>query len=426
MCTMATFTVDGQSDQSIAGFVRGTDLLTFEAADGTAAYSELIFGQSAGGDLEITFRNSTVTLIGLSAIANADMRFVREFSSLAGVIDNGDVTQDVVTGSPGQDTLRGGAGDDQLDGAGDDDKLQGQGGHDTLIGGEGDDVLNGGRGNDILDGGPGKDLILPGAEIDTITTGSGRDTITIDEDDGTVIITDFTRGEDKIKFRFLGDSAARFSDLDFSVIGNNTFVTYSATTVIFENITTISKSDFRLAGQTGNGGDNTLTGTDFDDNIYGRAGNDTLNGLDGADYILGEGGMDIIDGGSGRDNLHGGRQDDQVSGGAGNDFISGGHGDDRLEGGLDNDSLLGGSGNDTFIFTLEGGRDKVRDFTQGEDLLDVADLGITSLDDFDSMGPVSGGYELVSGDVTIFLQGFSGTLTDADFCVCREYCPHGI
>ena len=77
---MATFTVDGQTNQSIVGFIPGTDLLTFEATDGTAAYSELVFGQSAGGDLEITFRNSTVTLVGLSTIANADMRFVRDFS----------------------------------------------------------------------------------------------------------------------------------------------------------------------------------------------------------------------------------------------------------------------------------------------------------------------------------------------------------
>ena len=316
---------------------------------------------------------------------------------------------------PGETRFAGGSEDDQLDGAGDNDNLQGQSGHDMLIGGAGDDVLNGGRGDDVMDGGAGKDVFLPGGDTDTITTGTGRDIISIDEDDGTVILTDFTRGEDKINVKFLGDNAARLSDLSFAVIGNDTHVTYGATTLIFQNNTSISGSDFRLAGQTGTGGNNVLTGTEFDDNIYGRNGDDTLNGLEGADYILGEGGMDIIDGGAGRDNLHGGRQDDQIFGGEGNDFLNGGLDDDRLEGGLNNDTLLGGGGNDTFVFTQQGGRDKVRDFTQGEDLLDVADLGITSQADFDSMGPVSGGYELVSGDVTIFLQGFSGTLTDADF-----------
>ncbi|MFI6999507.1 calcium-binding protein [Nocardia sp. NPDC050175] len=73
----------------------------------------------------------------------------------------------------------------------------------------------------------------------------------------------------------------------------------------------------------GNGGNDTITGTAFDDVINGGAGNDTLTG------------------GAGNDTLNGGLGEDTVSGGAGNDTLSGPGDDnaaDTLSGGTDTDS----------------------------------------------------------------------------------------
>jgi len=71
--------------------------------------------------------------------------------------------------------------------------------------------------------------------------------------------------------------------------------------------------------------------------------------------------------------------------------------------------LIGGEGEDTFVFSKHGGSDVVRDFTVGEDTLDVSALGVDSLDDF---AVTEGGnwVELSVNDVSIRLVG----LTEAD------------
>lgn len=59
-------------------------------------------------------------------------------------VEQGEDSNDSLTGSMGSDMLFGGAGNDTLDGGS---------GNDTLVGGEGADTLVGGAGNDVLDGG---------------------------------------------------------------------------------------------------------------------------------------------------------------------------------------------------------------------------------------------------------------------------------
>ncbi len=113
---------------------------------------------------------------------------------------------------------------------------------------------------------------------------------------------------------------------------------------------------------TGNTANNVLwggAGVDFirggagDDVLRGGAGNDTLNGNGKHDMLIGEGGNDILRGGAGRDKL---------DGGAGND---------RLEGGIGRDKLVGGSGADTFVFKQGWAVDRVSDFEDNVDTIEL-------------------------------------------------------
>ena len=97
---------------------------------------------------------------------------------------NGQEGADVLNGGSGDDALMGGAGDDVLNGDAGKDELSGAGGNDVLNGGEEDDrlsggdgadVLNGGRGDDFLDGGSGDDLLDGGAGRDILYGGPGAD-----------------------------------------------------------------------------------------------------------------------------------------------------------------------------------------------------------------------------------------------------------
>ncbi|EGU34195.1 putative hemolysin-type calcium-binding region, partial [Vibrio ichthyoenteri ATCC 700023] len=100
----------------------------------------------------------------------------------------------------------------------------------------------------------------------------------------------------------------------------------------------------------------------------------------GDDIVFGEGGSDAIFGGSGDDVIYGGAGLDVLRGGTGDDFIDGGSGNDILIGGLGNDILTGGDGVDIFKFIDQGNGirdgeiDTIKDFTAGEDKIDLSEL----------------------------------------------------
>jgi Ca2+-binding RTX toxin-like protein len=74
----------------------------------------------------------------------------------------------------------------------------------------------------------------------------------------------------------------------------------------------------------------TVTGTAADDTIdcTNASPGKTINGFDGNDTITGTAFNDIIDGGNGNDTITGGPGDDVIEGGNGNDTLTGSAGDD--------------------------------------------------------------------------------------------------
>ncbi|MCV2874167.1 hypothetical protein OEZ71_17860, partial [Defluviimonas sp. WL0050] len=80
--------------------------------------------------------------------------------------------------------------------------------------------------------------------------------------------------------------------------------------------------------------------------------------------------------GVGNATLSGAALDDILAGGNGNDVLSGENGDDILVDGRGEDILTGGPGSDIFVFTPDGQRDKILDFTPGIDRLDLSAFGL--------------------------------------------------
>jgi hypothetical protein len=144
-----------------------------------------------------------------------------------------------------------------------------------------------------------------------------------------------------------------------------------------------------MALDKGTPGNDTLTGTSFDDHLFGLAGNDTLRGLGGDDVLEGGPGNDLLEGGDGHDELKGQAGNDTLRGGKGNDCLIGGSGNDSLSGERGNDHLLGGAGRDR----LSGG--------SGNDTLD----GGTGND---SLAGGTGNDRLLGGDGNDTLVGGTG------------------
>nr|WP_274597257.1 hypothetical protein [Microvirga tunisiensis] len=111
--------------------------------------------------------------------------------------------------------------------------------------------------------------------------------------------------------------------------------------------------------------------------ISGTAGNNTLKGTSAANTIEGNGGNDKLYGNGGNDKLYGGTGNDALTGNAGNDRLYGDSGKDTLSGGSGNDILTGGTSADTFRFSGKWGKDKITDFKNSSDHIDLRGSGLS-------------------------------------------------
>lgn len=149
-----------------------------------------------------------------------------------------------------------------------------------------------------------------------------------------------------------------------------------------------------------------------DDTMFAGGGNDTFSGGSGNDKILGNAGNDTLSGEAGKDQVFGNAGSDTLFGGSGNDILRGGGGHDRLSGQGGKDKLIGGGGKDVFVFS-ERGRDVIRDFKDGKDLIEVkAADGIADLHIEDTARGALVGFE----EAQFLLIGIdAGDLTASDF-----------
>jgi Ca2+-binding RTX toxin-like protein len=111
--------------------------------------------------------------------------------------------------------------------------------------------------------------------------------------------------------------------------------------------------------------------------ISGTAGSNTLKGTSAANTIKGNGGNDKLYGNGGDDKLYGGTGNDALTGNAGNDRLYGDSGKDTLSGSSGNDILTGGTNTDTFRFSGTWGKDKITDFKNASDHIDLRGNGLS-------------------------------------------------
>lgn len=294
------------------------------------------------------------------------------------------------------DTLRGGGGDDVLTGSIGDDVLLGQGGNDSILGGDGNDFLAGGSGTDTLDGQAGDDTLDGQGGNDFLIGGLGNDTFTLgngaggtdfaDDNDGLNQI--IVNGTNSAETLIVGQNAGRLAvTRGTATIIANTNSSVQAVivnalggddTVTVQDLSSINcaalvvvnggEGNDLITGQgsklglirlslNGDGGNDTIVGSEGSDSINGGAGNDAVNGRAGNDAIMG---------GDGNDTLAGSLGNDTINAGNGNDFVTGNEGEDSLIGGDGNDTLRGMDGNDTLLGVAG---DDVLNGMDGDDLI---------------------------------------------------------
>ncbi len=259
------------------------------------------------------------------------------------------------------------------------DLLEGSSGDDALSGLGGDDTLFGGGGNDILIGGEGADVISGGDGLDRVAYQSSDDGVSINLKSGVGV----------------GGHAEQDQLSSIEIVHGSKFDDRLSGTSAGEGFYGGDGNDL-LSGEGGanwlHGGEgaDTLAGGEGDD-IAGYWGETTELTIDLADGTA-RGGqaegdvlVDIehIAAGSGNDTLSGDEDSNWLFGRAGNDLLSGGGGDDALIGGKGDDTLLGGDGVDGAIFTgafadyeirvLEEGKLEISDRTAVRDGVDVVE-----------------------------------------------------
>ena len=189
-------------------------------------------------------------------------------------------------------------------------------GDDTVSGTDYDDTIYGNGGNDTISAGNGDDTLIGGTDNDTLNGGADNDTYVYNLGDGLDTITDTQGVADKIKFGTgiaLSDITFRQNGSDLQIFVNTAltegmivkdfYKSGGANQIEVIEFADGSKLNISAMGLTlsQSSGDDVVTGTDYEDIVYGNSGNDTINTGNGDDTLIGGTGNDILNGGNGND-----------------------------------------------------------------------------------------------------------------------------
>ena len=308
----------------------------------------------------------------------------RGTSENSGAMRHEIINMENVIGSEFRDYIRGDRGPNDLYGRGADDQLNGGAGDDRLFGEAGDDQLWGLTGADRLDGGAGADIAVYWTSNAAVTVNLTNGTGQGGHAEGDVLV---------------GVEHLWGSDHNDVLSGNN--------------------------------GANRLYGGKGNDELSGNSGNDVLEGDLGADRLDGGPGMDMVSYSLSNEGvtvklgegiIEGGHADGDVlvsiegiEGSRYDDVLEGDNGANRLSGGIGDDTLKGNGGADRFIFEHSNRDDVILDFTDGEDKIDLTDIGLSGFNDL-ILSSGSDGVTIhmtTSGGGTILLEGFDIASLDA-------------
>jgi Ca2+-binding RTX toxin-like protein len=325
----------------------------------------------------------------------------------------------VSTGNGGATITTIGYAESVWNGNGDDSVSIGGGAASVRTGG-GDDVINvtGANAVDLIVAGSGNDLVDTGdGGAGYVSTQNGDDTVI--GGNGYVTTIHAGSGDDLVRLGSGGTGFVRLGDGNDRVVLEETDPDYA---VVLQGGAGIDTLDFSRFG-TGvvfsldeggayqnpgaPGGDPNVPASGY----FSEALFENIIGTTSADKLTGDAADNLLEGGGGNDTLVGLDGNDTLLGGWRKDKLVGGNGDDVLAGGQHNDLLVGGNGADVFEFGPKGGKDKVKDFEQGTDILrlDGHVGGFASLVISDK-----GAHRMIDYDGgTILLAGHAGLVLDA-------------
>ncbi|WP_293566844.1 calcium-binding protein [Phaeodactylibacter sp.] len=350
----------------------------------------------------------------------------------------GSAYDDVLTGDAGDNRLYANSGADILNGGAGNDLLYAHyAGADILNGGAGDDTLYGGLDGDTLNGDDGDDRIsyyytsggvnidMVNGTVDGIAGTWTQDTFTSIErvyasDDGDII----TGNSDNNRiYTYAGDdlvnSGAGHDTIYSHYAGSNTINSGDDNDLIYSNLT-----GNNIDG--GNGIDRlsyhySSVAVDID-MTTGIASNNNgdQDAFTNIESVYGSGHDDVIQGDSLSNVIYGLDGDDEIRGGGGDDTIYGAEGNDIINGEAGRDYLFGDIGNDIFVFsdlTHSTGveQDRIEDFEQGNDLIDLSAFTFTSISDLTITQDTLNTYFADAGSDFIFRVDGLHSLNDNDF-----------
>ena len=319
--------------------------------------------------------------------------------------------------------------------------LRGFGGKDILIGGDGDDLLDG-DGNNVL-AAPGDDFLEGGLGADILDGKDGIDTASYQNAAVGVVVNLTTAGSggEAAGDTYIGIENVLGSSHDDSITGNSSDNVFEGglgsdvlvggggnDTADYQNATTAIAASLANAAVVNTGeaaGDSytsieNLSGSAFNDTLFGDFNNNVLRGNAGDDILIGGAdlvvGGDTLDGGAGEDtasyetsnaavtvdlvtpaNNTGQAEGDSyisienVTGSDFADILTGDANDNKLEGRNGADRLIGGAGIDTAVYANALGAVTV-------DLENENNTGEATGDTFNSIENITGS---IFGDILI-------------------------